>query len=122
MSLPPRPQDASGKACGYALPLDCPQAQHHVKEDCVATSVREAVREALRDVVRDRVVEGEEPIGGEREGIHPLLLAALLARREEREERGEEFHPLLLAALTTRRREREERREEIHPLLLAALL
>ena len=58
--------------------------------------------------------------GEEREGIeHPLLLAALLARREEGE--GIE-HPLLLAALLRRREEGEERRDEIHPLLLAALL
>src|SRR4051794_37550723 len=64
--------------------------------------------------------------GGERR-MHPLLLAALLSRREEANHplllaallsRREEIHPLLLAALARRR---EERGDEIDPIMLAAL-
>ena len=60
---------------------------------------------------------------GEREGeegaLHPLLLAALMARREERGDTLFE-HPLLLAALARRRRDDDEPGIE-HPLLLMAL-
>src|SRR6266496_2304023 len=55
----------------------------------------------------------------EGEGIHPLLLATLLSRRKEREEGEGIQHPLVLAALMARRRERGE---GIHPLLLATLM
>lgn len=56
----------------------------------------------------------------EEAGIGPLLIAALMARREERGESLIE-HPLLLAALARRREEGGESIIE-HPLLLAALM
>ena len=63
-----------------------------------------------RGAVRERAAEERGGAEQERpfEGIHPLLLAALMARREEGEERREEIHPLLLAALMARREEREK--------------
>lgn len=78
----------------------------------MTTSVRGAVRE--RAAEERGGAEQERPS----EGINPLLLAALMARREE----GEGIqHPLLLAALMARRREEGEEGIQ-HPLLLAALL
>src|SRR5438270_615327 len=83
------------------------------KEDFMTTTARGAVRE--RAAEERGGAEQERPF----EGIHPLLLAALMARREE----GEGIqNQLLLAALMARREGGEERREEIHPLLLAALM
>jgi hypothetical protein len=55
----------------------------------------------------------------EGEGISPLLLAALMARRRGREEGEGIAHPLVLAALMARR---EEREEGISPFVLAALM
>jgi len=62
-----------------------------------------------RERIRERA--GEEEGGEEEEtfgGIHPLLLAALMSRRKEREEGEGIQHPLVLAALMARRRERGE--------------
>src|SRR5260221_21585 len=104
------------------------------KEKFMTTTARERIRERA----------GEEQGGEEEEtfgGIHPLLLAALMARRGGREEgegikhpfglaalmarRGEGEgiqHPLVLAALMARRGEREEDEEGISPFVLATLL
>jgi hypothetical protein len=74
----------------------------------------------VRGGVRGRV--DEEQGGMEQEGpfedISPLVLAALMARREEREG----ISPLLLATLVARRRGREEGEGIAHPLVLAALM
>jgi hypothetical protein len=63
----------------------------------------------VRGTMRERVAEEQGGAEQERpfEGIHPLVLAALMARRQEREE-GEGIPPSLLAALMARRQEREE--------------
>jgi len=68
----------------------------------------------VRGTIRERVAEEQEQ---ERpfEGIYPLLLAALAARREEGV--GIE-HPLVLAALLARR----EEGMGISPFVLAALM
>src|SRR5215467_9856233 len=101
--------------------LPCPCHRWHVhppthvygeytkKEKFMTTTTRERIRE--------RAGEGQ---GGEEQeesfgGIHPLLLAALMARRRERGG----IHPLLLAALASRREEGEGIQ---HPLILAALM
>src|SRR5258708_5475506 len=75
------------------------------KENYMTTSARGAVRE-----------QATEEQGGEEQDIYPLLMAALMGRREERRE---EINPLLMAAVAARG---EEHREEINPLLLAALM
>src|SRR6266487_1628182 len=100
------------------------------KEIFMATNVREEMRgqggteqessfETLVPILLTTMMGQQQ----EKEGIHPLLLAALMARRQERRE-GMGIHPLLLAALMARRGEREEQGEGmgIHPLLLAALM
>src|SRR5438034_11104787 len=78
------------------------------KEKFMTTTARERTRERA----------GEEQGGEEQEesfgGIHPLLLAALMARRGEREG----IHPLLLATLMGRR----EEGEGVSALVLAALV
>src|SRR5437870_92589 len=97
------------------------------KENCMTTTVRGAVRE-----------QATEEQGGAEQDIYPLLLATLMGRRQEGEERGGMIAPLLMAAMATRGEERgeemtpllmaamatrgEERREEITPLVLAALM
>src|SRR5260370_15845833 len=68
---------------------------------------------SARGAVRERATEEQ---GGEEQDIYPLLMAALMGRREERRE---EINPLLMAVLMGRR---EERREEINPLLMAVLM
>src|SRR5258708_23652069 len=75
------------------------------KENYMTTSARGSVRE-----------QATEEQGGEEQEIYPLLMAALMGRREERRE---EINPLLMAVLMGRR---EERREEINPLLMAVLM
>ena len=74
----------------------------------------------VRGAMRERVAEEQGGAEQERpfDGIHPLLLAALAARREEREG----ISPLLLATLLARRREGEEGEGIQHPLVLAALM
>jgi len=59
--------------------------------------------------VRERMSEAREREGAE--GVveeMPLLVAALMGLREEREERGEGISPLLLATMMSRREEREK--------------
>ncbi|WP_225851100.1 hypothetical protein, partial [Streptomyces sp. HPF1205] len=56
---------------------------------------------------REKAEEGQEEFG-EESAFGPLLLAAMLARREERGEEPVIEHPLLLAALMRRREERGE--------------
>jgi hypothetical protein len=61
----------------------------------------------VRGGVRERIAEEQGGAEQERpfEGISPLVLAALMARREEREEG---ISPFVLAALMGRREEREK--------------
>jgi hypothetical protein len=77
----------------------------------------------VRGGVRGRVDEeqGGMEQEGPFEGISPLVLAALMARRRGREE-GEGISPLMLAALMGRRKEWEEGEEGISPFVLAALM
>jgi hypothetical protein len=62
----------------------------------------------VRGTMRERGAEEQGGAEQEREGISPLLLATLLARRREGEEGEGIQHPLLLAALMARRQEREK--------------
>ncbi len=61
----------------------------------------------VRGGVRERIAEEQGGAEQERpfEGISPLVLAALMARREEREEG---ISPFVLAALMGRHEEREK--------------
>jgi uridine kinase len=70
---------------------------------------------------REKAEVGQDEFG-EESAFGPLLLAAMLARREERGEEPMIEHPLLLAALMGRREERGEDSIVQHPLLLAALM
>lgn len=65
---------------------------------------------------RERVSDPSVSEGNEEHSFQPLLLAALLARRENQ---GDGMSPLLLAMLARRR---EDQGDEIAPLLLAALM
>src|SRR5260370_20932699 len=82
------------------------------KENFMTTTVRGGVRGRVDE--EQGGMEQEGPF----EGISPLVLAALMARREEREG----ISPLLFATLMARRRGREEGEEKAHPLLVAALM
>src|SRR5260370_38137264 len=98
----------------------------------MTTTTRERTRERAAEEQGGEEQEG--PFGGinplllaalmgrreEREGMHPLLLAALMARREEGEGMG--MHPLLLAALMSRREARGERGEGMAVLLFPSPL
>src|SRR5260221_665246 len=85
------------------------------KENFMTTTVRGGVRGRVDE--EQGGMEQEGPF----EGISPLLLAALMARRRGREE-GEGISPLLLAALMGRRKGGEEGEGMAHPLLLVALM
>src|SRR5260370_10319486 len=74
------------------------------KENYMTTSARGAVRE-----------QATEEQGGEEQDIYPLLMAALMGRREERRE---EINPLLMAVLMGRR---EARRVAMNLLLSSRL-
>src|SRR5260221_14594464 len=82
------------------------------KENFMTTTVRGGVRGRVDE--EQGGMEQEGPF----EGISPLVLAALMARREEREG----ISPLLLATLMARRRGREEGEGIAHPLVVAALM
>src|SRR5260221_13865123 len=82
------------------------------KENFMTTTVRGGVRGRVDE--EQGGMEQEGPF----EGISPLVLAALMARREEREEGS----ALLLATLIARRRGRGEGEGEEQPLVLAALM
>jgi len=69
------------------------------KEHFMTTTVRGGVRERIAE--EQGGAEQERPF----EGISPLVLAALMARREEREEG---ISPFVLAALMGRHEEREK--------------
>jgi len=60
----------------------------------------------VRGTIRERIAEEQGGTEQERpfEGISPLVLAALMGRREEREG----ISPFVLAALMARREEREK--------------
>src|SRR6266436_123851 len=107
------------------------------KEHFMTTTVRGGVRgrvdEEQGGMEQEGPFEGISPLvlaalmarRGEREedeGISPLLLATLMARRRGREEGEGIAHPLVLAALMARREEREEGEEGISPFVLAALM
>ena len=64
----------------------------------------------VRGGVRERIAEEQGGAEQERpfEGISPLVLAALMARREEREEGEGGISPFVLAALMGRREEGEK--------------
>ncbi len=64
----------------------------------------------VRGTIRERIAEEQGGTEQERpfEGISPLVLAALMGRREEREEGEEGISPFVLAALMARREEREK--------------
>ncbi|MCH0561332.1 hypothetical protein, partial [Streptomyces sp. MUM 16J] len=76
---------------------------------------------ATETPTREKGAVGQEEFG-EESAFGPLLLAALLARREERGEEPIIEHPLLLAALARRREESNDESIIEHPLLLAALM
>src|SRR6266446_404748 len=82
------------------------------KEHFMTTTVRGTIRERIAE--EQGGTEQERPF----EGISPLLLATLMARRRGREEGEGIAHPLVLAALMGRR----EEREGISPFVLAALM
>src|SRR5258708_2346243 len=103
------------------------------KENFMTTTVRGGVRgrvdEEQGGMEQEGPFEGISPLvlaalmarREEREGVSPLLLATLMARRGGREE-GEGISPLMLAALMGRRKEWEEGEEGISPFVLAALM
>ncbi|MEU4254791.1 hypothetical protein AB0F84_01105, partial [Streptomyces fradiae] len=76
---------------------------------------------ATETPTREKAEGGQEEFG-EESAFGPLLMAALLSRREERGEEPIIEHPLLLAALARRRGEGGEGSLIEHPLLLAALM
>jgi uridine kinase len=92
-----------------------------VKENLMTATTAErelgAEELLLAEVMRGREDEGKSMIE------HPLLLAALMRRRSERQEGGGMMeNPLLMAALMHRRAEREDGGIMENPLLLAALM
>jgi len=110
--------------------LDGDTKKEHFMTTTVRGTIRERIAEEQGGTEQERPFEGISPLvlaalmarREEREGISPLLLATLMARRRGREEGEGIAHPLVLAALMGRREEREEGEEGISPFVLAALM